>query len=143
MGWSIKYTTAGKTKNYKIGICCFSAKQAALRLGGSESGKYVRVGRHVYPQPLFQWANTIKTQLSALVKYKADLIIPLKMNLFSSWYSYEIAKLALNNNHSPTQIHDSDIIVFSWGNRSPIVFSHRQHYRKTVHEGEDNNMFSI
>ena len=28
----------GQTKDYKIGICCFSTKHAALRLVGSESG---------------------------------------------------------------------------------------------------------
>ena len=50
---------------------------------------------------LFQWARTIKIQLSALVKYKADIIIiSLKINLFSPWYSRKMAKLALNNTHS-------------------------------------------
>jgi hypothetical protein len=43
---------SSQTKDYEIGICCFSAKHAALgrksRLIGSESG-YVQVGRHVYP----------------------------------------------------------------------------------------------
>jgi hypothetical protein len=29
---------SGQPKDYKIGICCFSAKHAALRLVGSESG---------------------------------------------------------------------------------------------------------
>jgi hypothetical protein len=42
---------SGQTKDYKIGICCFSAKHASLRvkeqrLVGSES-EY-RVKRHVY-----------------------------------------------------------------------------------------------
>ena len=38
-----------------------------------------------------------------LVQYKADLIIiSLKINLFSPWYSWKIAELALNNNHSLT-----------------------------------------
>jgi GGDEF domain-containing protein len=27
---------SGQTKNYKIGICCFSAKQAALRRNGKD-----------------------------------------------------------------------------------------------------------
>ena len=46
-----------QTKEYKIGICCFSTKHAALRikekeqrLVGSESGIFIRVGRHVYPR---------------------------------------------------------------------------------------------
>ena len=50
---------------------------------------------------LFQWASTTKIQLSVLVKYKVDpIIISLKINLFSPWYSWKIAELALNNNHS-------------------------------------------
>jgi hypothetical protein len=53
---------------------------------------------------LFQWASTIKIQLSVLIWYKADLIIiSLKINLFSPWYSWKIAELALKNNHSLTQ----------------------------------------
>jgi hypothetical protein len=40
---------------------------------------------------LFQWASTIKIQLSMLVEYKADLIIiSLKINKFSPWYSWKI-----------------------------------------------------
>ena len=46
------------------------------------------------------WASTITIQLSLLVKYKAIIIIiSLKCNLFSSWYGWNIAPLALNNNH--------------------------------------------
>jgi hypothetical protein len=38
-----------------------------------------------------------------LLQYKADLfIISLKINLFSPWYRWKIAELALNNNHSLT-----------------------------------------
>ena len=45
---------SGQIKDYDIGICCFSAKHAALRKKmaktvGSESGKCVRVRRHIYP----------------------------------------------------------------------------------------------
>ena len=37
------------------------------------------------------------------VEYKADLIIiSLKMNLFSPWYSWKIAELVFNNNNSLT-----------------------------------------
>jgi hypothetical protein len=36
-----------------------------------------------------------------LEEYKVDLIIiSPKINLFSPWYSYGIAELALDNNHS-------------------------------------------
>jgi hypothetical protein len=50
--------------------------------------------QHVYRGLLFQWANTIKIQLSM---YKGELIIiSLKINLFSPWYSWKMAELALN-----------------------------------------------
>jgi hypothetical protein len=56
------------------------------------------------PADLFQWASTIKIQLSVLVYYKVDLIIiSLKINLFSPWYIvyiWKIVELALNNNQS-------------------------------------------
>jgi hypothetical protein len=41
---------SGQAKDNKIGICCFSAKNAALRRKSKETGKCVRVGRHVYPR---------------------------------------------------------------------------------------------
>jgi hypothetical protein len=62
---------------------------------------------------LLQWASTIKVQLRLLVQYKENLvIISLKINLFSPWYSWKIAGLALKNNHSLTfQKHCWGIIV--------------------------------
>ena len=66
---------------------------------------------------LFQWASTKTIQLSVLVQYKADLIIiSLKIKLFSPWYSWKIAELALNNNHSLTINQVSDTV--SW---EPLV----------------------
>ena len=52
---------------------------------------------------LLQWASTINIELSVFVLNKADLIIiSLKINMFSPWYSWKIAELALNNNPSLT-----------------------------------------
>ena len=53
----------------------------------------------------------LKIQLCVLVQYKADLIImSLKIKLFSPWYSWKIAELALSNNHSLTIFqHSSDL----------------------------------
>jgi hypothetical protein len=152
---------SGQTKDYEIGMCCFSAKQEKKQwLVVSESGYCVEVGRHVYPRIVFQWASTIKIQLStyqfhslwfdpigtrnhdlphsrrapnpfdskyslAFVVFncylflccvcrstkgvgpvQSDLIIiPLKINLFSPWYSWKIDELALNN-HSLTKGFD-------------------------------------
>jgi hypothetical protein len=63
---------SGRTKCYKIGLCCFSAKQEALRrknklrLVGSESGKYVRMDDMSIRVLLFQWTTNIKIQLGVL-----------------------------------------------------------------------------
>jgi hypothetical protein len=93
---------SSQTKDYKIGICCFSVKYAALRRKNKEwlALNQNNVSEYMSTHGLlFQWASTIKIQLSVLVCNKEVLIIiSLKINLFSSWYSWKIA--ALNNNHS-------------------------------------------
>ena len=77
---------------------------------------------------LLQWATTIKIQLSMLVECKADLIIiSLKINTFWPWYSWKIAELALNNNHSLLIIQcntnaTSDIPVYIANKRSSLLF---------------------
>ena len=48
-------TRSGQTKDYKIGICCFSAKHAALRRKSKDwlarnQNNVSEVGKHVYPQ---------------------------------------------------------------------------------------------
>ena len=63
-----------QTKNYKIGICCFSAKHIVLRWRSKE---WLALNQdvsewQVYPQ--FQWASTLNIQLIMLVKYKVDII---------------------------------------------------------------------
>ena len=80
---------SGQIKDYKNGICCFSAKHAALR---SKSKDWVARNQNNVSECsdmstgglLFQWATTIKIQLGMLVQNKADfIIISLKINLFS------------------------------------------------------------
>ena len=84
---------SGQTKDYKIGICCFSAKHAALRRKSKDwfarnQDNVLEWGDMSICRLLFEWASTIKIQLSVLVYYKADLIIiSLKINLFSPWHS--------------------------------------------------------
>ena len=101
-------TRSGQTKDYKIGICCFSAKHAALRRENKDwlarnQDNVSEWGDMSTHGLLFQCASIIKIQLSVLFLYKADLIIfPLKINLLSPWHSWKIAELALNNNHSLT-----------------------------------------
>jgi hypothetical protein len=71
---------SGQTKDYKIGIFCFSAKHAALRRKSKDwlarnKDNVSEWGDMSINRLLFQWASTIKIQLSVLVYYKPDLII--------------------------------------------------------------------
>ena len=99
---------SGQTKDYKIGICFFSAKHAAFRRkskdGLARNQDNVSEWSNMSTRGLlFQWASTMKIQLGMLVLYKVDLIIiSLKINLFAPWYSWKIVELTLNNNHSLT-----------------------------------------
>jgi hypothetical protein len=92
--------------DYKIGICCFSAKHTALRRKSKvclarNQNKVSEWSDMSIRGLLFQWASTIKIQLGVLVLNKVDLIIiSLKIILFLPWYSWKIAELELNNNHS-------------------------------------------
>ena len=73
---------SGQIKDYPIGICCFFAKHAALRRKSKDW--LVRNQDNVS-----EWDDiSITIQLSALFKYKSDLIIiSLKINLHSPLYS--------------------------------------------------------
>ena len=63
---------SGKTKDYNIGICCFSSKYATLR---RKSNDWLAKNQDNVSECddmsirglLFQWASTIKMQLSVLV----------------------------------------------------------------------------
>ena len=89
---------SSQSKDYKIDICCFSTKHAALRRKSKEwlawnQDNVSEWGDMSTRGLLFQWACTIKIQLSVLVLNKADLIIiSLKINLSSPWYSWIIVK---------------------------------------------------
>jgi hypothetical protein len=71
---------SGQAKDYRIGICCFSAKHATLRkkikdwLAWNQDNVSEWGDMSIY-RLLFQWASNIKIQLTLLVYYKADLII--------------------------------------------------------------------
>ena len=91
---------------YDIGIRCFSANHPALR---RKSKDWLARNQANVPQwddmfirgIFFQWGSNIKIQLSMLVWYRANIIIiSLKIKLLSPWYSWKIAELAVNNNHS-------------------------------------------
>ena len=57
---------------------------------------------------LFQWVSTTKIQQSMWVLYKVDIIIIIspKCNMFSLYYSWKIAHLAINNYHSIDKMWD-------------------------------------
>jgi len=92
-------TKSSQTKDYKIGICCFSANHAALRRKKKDwlvrnQDNVSKWGDMSIRRLLFQWARTI--------------IISLKISLFSSWYSWNIGcwrwttitySLILSNRH--------------------------------------------
>ena len=63
---------SGQTKDYKIGICYFSTKHAALRRKSKDwltrnQDDVSEWGDMSICELLFQWASTIKIQLSMLV----------------------------------------------------------------------------
>jgi hypothetical protein len=63
---------SGRTKDYEIGICCFSAKHAALRRKSKDwlarnQDNVSECGNMSICGLLFQLASTIKIQLSVLV----------------------------------------------------------------------------
>ena len=63
---------SGQTKDYKIGICCFSAKHIALRRKSKiwltrNQDNVSEWGGMSIRGLLFQWGSTIKIQLSVLV----------------------------------------------------------------------------
>ena len=63
---------SGPTKDYKVGICCFSVKHAALRRKGKDGLALNQVNVSGWGDMsthglLFQLAGTIEIQLSVLV----------------------------------------------------------------------------
>ena len=79
---------SGQSKDYKIGICCWSAKHTASSrksknlLARNEDNVSYWIDKFLRGL-LFQWASTMKVQLSVLVEYKANVfIILLEINFF-------------------------------------------------------------
>ena len=64
-----------QTKDYKIGICCFSGKHAALRRKSKNQDNVSERGDMSIPRLLFQWASTIKIQVSVLDYSKVDITV--------------------------------------------------------------------
>ena len=70
-GVMVSVLTSVQTKDYKIGICCFSAKHTALRikskdwLAGNQNNVFEWSDMSTCGL-LLQWASTMKIQLSVL-----------------------------------------------------------------------------
>ena len=98
----------GHTIGEKNCICCFYAKQAALRRERKDwltrnqdnVSECADISTHGL---LFQWASIIKntTKRVGLVQ-SGSYHHFIEINLFSPWYSRRIVELALSNNHSLT-----------------------------------------
>jgi hypothetical protein len=103
---------SGQPKDYKIGICCFSTKWAALtkksKDGFARSHDNVSEWSNISTRGLFfRWVCTINLSTTTckcigLVQRGHHLI---ECILFSPWsmYSWKVALLMLENNHSLTQ----------------------------------------
>jgi outer membrane protease len=80
-------TRSGQTKYYKIGICCFSSKHAALR---SKSKDWLARNQNNVSEwsdmsthgLLFQLASTLKIQLSVCLEQSGDHHHFIDINLF-------------------------------------------------------------
>jgi hypothetical protein len=120
--WLIKfYSSPDRVKpDYKIGICCFSAKHAALRRKSKDllARNQDNVSKWCdmsFCWLLFPWVSTIKkSNQGCWSSIKVDLIVnSLKITLFSSWYGWKIAELALSNNHSLILIRIASVLATS------------------------------
>ena len=110
---------SGQTKHYEIGICCLSAKHAALRRKSKDwsarNHNYVSEWSDMSHRGLFfQCFSTIKIQL---------IIISSKINLFSPWYSWKNYRIGVKH-HSLTK-------------RISFFFKSKQIH--TFTESKDNN----
>ena len=90
---------SGQTKDYKIGICCFSPKHAALRRKSKDWLAWNQNNVSEWSDMstcglLFQWASTIKIQLSGSRTKQTSLSSHWKLICSR----HDIAELVLNNN---------------------------------------------
>jgi hypothetical protein len=96
---------SGQTKDYKeIGMCCFSAKHAALRRKSKDwlarnQDSISELGDMSIRRLLFHWTSTIKKVCSSSTKRTSSSF---HWNLTCSrlYMAEQIAELALNNNQS-------------------------------------------
>jgi hypothetical protein len=96
---------SGQTKHYKTGICCFSARHAWLRRKskdwsarnqGNMSERVTCLSADCCFSELALWKSNQACQSGTKGTSSS---YQCKVSLFSPWYSWTIAELALNNYH--------------------------------------------
>ena len=129
---------SGQTKDYKIGICCFSAKHTVLRR--KSKGWLARNQAKVSEWSnmstlglLFQWARCIKIQLGVLIYYKANIS---SFNRGSTWpwsYGSLIYNYLCNQCLSPLMlwVRNNWLPRYSW-NIVESGIKHHQANKQTI-----------
>jgi hypothetical protein len=96
---------SGQTKDFKIGICCFSAKHTALRRKSKDELAWNQNNVSEWSNMstrglLFQWASTIKIQLSMFIRSSTK-----RTSSSSHWTStcprHNIAERLVNWRYTP------------------------------------------
>ena len=115
-------------KDYEIGICCFSAKHAALRRKSKDwlaqnQDNVSKWGDMFIHRLLFQWASHYKNPIKCVGLVQSGPHHHLIENqlVLLPWYSWKIAEL--NNNHSTEDLRQQYIShVLSPFSRDMIQF---------------------
>ena len=94
-------TQSGQTNDYKIGICCFSAKHAALRSRSNDwltrnqddvfEWKHISIFRL-----LFLWANTTRIQLLVCWSSTKRTLSSSHWSIICSYHNIVVAEKLLN-----------------------------------------------
>jgi hypothetical protein len=107
---------SGQTKDHKIGICCFSAKHAALRRKNKDwlarnQNNVTEWSDISTRELLFQWASTIKIQLLAYWSRTKRKSSPSHWKWTCS--RHDIAEQLLNCRHSLTHSLTCSLFLYT------------------------------
>ena len=89
------------TKDYKIGICCFSVKYIALKRKSKDWLTHNQYNWETCQSVDCCFSELVNpTKHVGLIIHRRNYFHLIKCNLFSPWYNWNITHLALNYNHS-------------------------------------------
>jgi hypothetical protein len=115
---------SGQTKDYEIGFYCFSAKNAAFRLRAKTVRLGIRKtcqsGASCLPADCYSMSLHYNNPTKSVGLLQSGHHHFIKCNLFSPWYSWQIAHLALKNNHSLTLKKLFSLIFFRYHFQLPM-----------------------